>query len=86
MKPITKTIDDPNAPARLRGKAVTILLDPASRTLAFEVDMPDDPTPNEIGYVEWSVGEYLDALRPQFPFIGEKRSGVLTHTEDAANG
>lgn len=70
MTPITKTIDDPRAPERLRGKTVTLLIDEVGRTLSFEVDLPDDATPDEIGYFKWSVGEFVDGLRERFPFIG----------------
>ena len=78
MKEIRKVIDDPKAPERLRGKEVVIVLDEVKHTLDFSVEVPDDLTAQEQGYLDWSIGEYTDALRERFPFIGDrKRSGVV---------
>lgn len=57
-----RVIDDPNSPERLRGKTVTGVVDEVANRMNFLIDMPDDPTPNEIGYFKWFVGEFTDKL------------------------
>jgi hypothetical protein len=63
-----RTIDDPNAPARLKGLLVTATLVEGDKgSLTFKIDMPDDPTPNEIGYFRWFIGETVDKLKAASP-------------------
>lgn len=54
-------IDNPNAPERLRGKIIKAILTPEK--LDFALDFPENPTPNEIGYFKWFVGELADELQ-----------------------
>lgn len=69
-----KVIDAPNVPPRLKGRAVVVTVDEGKHEMTVSVDMPDDPTPNEIGYVRWSVGEFVDGLRRKLPgMIGDAR-------------
>lgn len=75
----TKVIDDPKAPERLRGRAITaIITRPTSNakgSLQFQIELPDDMTGQEKGYVDWLIGEYVDHLREKFPrLIGDRRS------------
>jgi len=56
-------IDDPKAPDRLKGLEVKAIL--TEKRLDFEVDMPDDPTPNELGYMRWFTGELVDKIQEQ---------------------
>lgn len=56
-----KTITDPNAPERLKGKTVTAIL--TEKSLNFVIDLPEDLTPNEIGYFRLFTGEVADMLR-----------------------
>ena len=70
MEPVVMTIDDPKAPERLIGRKVTATVDEVNKKLQYAIDMPDDPTPNEIGYVKLAIGEIVDRLRDKFPFIG----------------
>jgi hypothetical protein len=69
----TKTITDPNAPERLRGRHITAKI--VRGQLEISLDLPGDYTPQEIGYIRWSVGELLDKLRVNLPNItfGEPR-------------
>jgi hypothetical protein len=48
------------APDRLRGKEVRVVLD---HKLRFEIDMPEDATPNELAYFRWFVGEKVAQLQ-----------------------
>ncbi len=59
----THTISSDNAPERLKGKIVKAVL--TEGQLSFEIDMPDDPTPNELGYFKWFTGELVDKLKSQ---------------------
>lgn len=54
-----KTIDDPNAPPRLKGLVVTAVL--TSGRLEFQADFPDDVTANELAYFRllWEVADTL---------------------------
>lgn len=54
-------IDDPNAPERLKGKIITAFLN--EKQLKFEMDMPDNPTPNEMGYFKWLIGEVVEDIQ-----------------------
>ena len=55
-----RTITDPNAPERLKGKVIEAIL--AKGRFTFNIDLPDDPTPQELGYFRWSVGELVEQL------------------------
>lgn len=59
-KEFVHTISDPNAPDRLQGKVVTAVL--TEGQLTFQIDMPDNPTPNEQGYFRWFIGELVDKI------------------------
>lgn len=63
------TIDDLNAPKRLYGLVVTAKLyeTPNGARLEFMVDMPDEPTGQEIGYMKWFLGEIVDKLKDLAP-------------------
>lgn len=65
----SRTIDDPNAPERLKGLVVvaTLVEGVPQGSLEFKIDMPDDPTPNEIGYFRWFIGETVDKLKAASP-------------------
>lgn len=60
MREFSRVIDDPNAPPRLRGKTVKVVL--TDQKIEFQIDLLDDMTPNEIGYFRWSVGEIVDKV------------------------
>lgn len=63
----SKTITDPNAPDRLKGKtleAVFTLGRPGQQdNIQFLMDLPDDVTPNEIAYFRLVCGEVMDSIR-----------------------
>ena len=64
-----KTIDDPRAPPRLRGKVIEITVNETDHQLQFRVDVPDDLTAQEKGYLDWSIGEYVEWLRKRMPDV-----------------
>lgn len=49
-----------NAPERLRGLEVTLTL--IGSRMQFEIEMPDEPTPNELGYFKWFTGEMVEKV------------------------
>lgn len=59
----THTISDANAPERLRGLVVKAILTEAR--IDFEIDMPDDPTPNELAYLQYFTGELMSKIRDE---------------------
>jgi len=69
FEPISRPISDPRAPERLRGHLLTAQLDPVENTLMFYCDVPDDATAQELGYLRWFVGEFVDTLKEQFPDV-----------------
>lgn len=76
-------IDDPKAPERLRGRTITVTIDPQTHKLEFQCKIPDDATANERGYLSWAIGEMVDHLKDEFPeMVGEKTEKVVHH-EDA---
>jgi hypothetical protein len=50
-----------NAPARLKGKEMVAVL--TDDRLEFQMDMPDNPTAQEVGFFKWFVGECMDELK-----------------------
>lgn len=61
-----------DAPERLRGLKIIATLSDKNRNFQFACEMPDDATPNEIGYFKWSVGEFVDRLKEDAPgLIGD---------------
>ena len=71
-------IDDPKAPPRLRGKVITAAVSESMSKLEFACDVPDDATPNETGYLRWSIGEFVDSLRAKLPgMIGDKTESLI---------
>lgn len=73
------TIRDPNAPERLRGRTLIAVLveGPTKGAFEFSIDMPDDPTKQEIGYVEWFIGETVEAVTKGTGIEASKRASVL---------
>lgn len=71
MKSIVKIISDSNAPTRLIGQRIEITLERKKRKLQFKIETSDNLTPNEVGYLKLRIGEYVDDLRKDHPFIGE---------------
>ena len=68
-----RVIDDPKAPERLRGQTITVTVDRRTRKLEFNTQVPDDATPQEIGYLKWFIGEFVDKLKENQPgVIGEQ--------------
>lgn len=55
------TITAATAPPRLRGLVITATL--ARGRMEFAIDLPDDPTAQETGFVRWTVGEFMDHIR-----------------------
>lgn len=65
MSEYEKVIDDPNAPERLKGlilKAECIWKGKKVQ-VKFSIDLPNNATPNEIGYVRLLIAETGDVLR-----------------------
>jgi DNA helicase HerA-like ATPase len=81
-----KTIDDPNAPSRLRGRVITatVTFQPKAEII-LGVDMPDDYTPQEQAYLKWVSGELADRLREGVPAlrVGEPRMVCPPSTREA---
>ena len=70
-------IKEDNAPARLKGLTITATI--TWGKLEFRVNMPDDATAQEQGYIKWFIGEIVDKIDNEVPgFIGEVcESGFL---------
>lgn len=78
--PINIVMDDPDAPPRLRGKTLTIIVmdDPENHRLRFQMEVPGDWTPTELEYINQSVEKVVTRLRAKFPFIGERTgTGII---------
>lgn len=56
-----RVIDDPNAPERLRGLEVQAVV--TERAIDFEVDLPADVTPNELGYMRIFTSDLVDKIQ-----------------------
>lgn len=54
-------IQDEKAPERLQGKTIKAILH--EKQLRFEMEMPENLTPNELGYFEYIVGEWVDQIK-----------------------
>jgi len=80
FEPITKTIDDPNAPIRMRGRSITIKL--TEGRITFEANVPDDMTEDEQTYLSEMIDAYVADLRSKFPFVGDKVSERVGRPED----
>ncbi len=75
-----KVIDDPRAPARLKGKTVHVSMTAAGMALRVN-DLPDDVTAQETGYIHCLAGEIVDALNREFPgILGEPVVSVVPQT------
>ncbi len=73
-----KVIDEPNAPARLVGKVIKVMIDEVTDKMTFKVEVPDDITAQEKGYLDWFIGEFVDRLKEEVPgMIGDKTSAVV---------
>jgi hypothetical protein len=60
------------SPIRLANREITVTIDDADLTLNFVVNLPDDPTEEEIAYLRTYIGERVAVLRAEFPgLIGE---------------
>lgn len=62
-----KTIDeficnDQNAPERLKGRIIKLIIDPNNNKIEFQMDMPDDATPNELAYFSYNCSELADKV------------------------
>lgn len=76
--PIEIVMDDPDAPPRLRGKKLTIIIDPDNRRLRFQMEIANDWTPTELEYINQSVEKVVTRLRAKFPFIGNRTgTGII---------
>jgi len=84
MKPqkFTRTIDDDNAPERLRGLVMLAVL--TETRLEFQVDLPNELTNQEIAYLRWFTGEIVDEMKTKLPpdTFGEARYGNKIHRSD----
>ncbi len=58
-----------NAPERLLGSLITATV--FESKLEFSIEMPSDPTAQEIGYVRWSVAEFVDDLKRRNPVLSD---------------
>ncbi len=61
-------ITDKNAPKRLQGLIVMAILSAEKGEqgeLRFQIDMPEEPTNQELGYFRWMTGELVDKLSDQ---------------------
>jgi len=69
-----KTITDPDAPARLRGLDIYMVLKDGD-SLTFEANIPDDATDQEKAYLEQHIDELVSKLREELShLIGYRRS------------
>jgi hypothetical protein len=70
----TKVLDEPNTPARLKGKTLTATVE-VGKAIEFSCEIPDDATANEKGYLEWYIGELTDKLKAAAPGVfGENKT------------
>ncbi len=53
---------DPKAPPRLRGRSLKVSINDVTKKLTFEFNMPDEPTPNEVGYVKLICADVAEKL------------------------
>ena len=54
-------IKEDNAPERLRGKTITATV--TESKLEFSVNLEEEPTAQEAGYLKWFLGEMVDLMK-----------------------